>query len=270
MRWPRQITNAHATCIPKESQASHDPLANRVLLTMSQIYRQWASMRLKHLAPWIHRWALPQMYAGVLGQGAEQAWWQPSLCSEHWGTKQTQATGGATDIYKCFDQIVRPVVCTMARVAGIPKRILTPYVSIMEALRIRNSLTVGYGALHTRQRGIPQGCPFSMTLTALMVRSCIIQVQKRGAIPRVLVDDLHLVAVGEKHYENYMKAIRDTHMFITTVGGRIAPSKSHAYSTDRRTRKRLHNTRYDILIRQGPVRHVLSRCWGDRSTRPTG
>ena len=186
------------------------------------------------------------------------------------GDKTDTSDRGATDIYKCFDQIVRPVVCTMARVAGIPKRILTPYVSIMEALRIRNSLTVGYGALHTRQRGIPQGCPFSMTLTALMVRSCIIQVQKRGAIPRVLVDDLHLVAVGEKHYENYMKAIRDTHMFITTVGGRIAPSKSHAYSTDRRTRKRLHNTRYDILIRQGPGRHVLSRCWGDRSTRPTG
>ena len=36
-------------------------------------------------------------------------------------------------------------------------------------------------------------------------------------------------------------------MFITTAGGRIAPSKSYAYSTDKRTRKRLHNTRYDIL-----------------------
>ena len=36
-------------------------------------------------------------------------------------------------------------------------------------------------------------------------------------------------------------------MFITTAGGRIAPSKSYAYSTDKRTTKRLHNTRYDIL-----------------------
>ena len=50
MKWPRQTTKAHATCIPKESQASHDPLAYRVLLIMSQIYRKWASMRLKHLA----------------------------------------------------------------------------------------------------------------------------------------------------------------------------------------------------------------------------
>ena len=25
MKWPRQITTAHATCIPKERKASHDP-----------------------------------------------------------------------------------------------------------------------------------------------------------------------------------------------------------------------------------------------------
>ena len=40
MDWPRHITKAHATCIPKESRASHDPLAYRVLLIMSQIYRK--------------------------------------------------------------------------------------------------------------------------------------------------------------------------------------------------------------------------------------
>ena len=124
----------------------------------------------------------------------------------------------------------------------------------MEWLRIRNTLTVGYGAPHTRRRGIPQGCPSSMTFTALLVRPWTIQVQKRGAIPRVLADDLHIVAAGGKHHETSSKAIRDTHIFITTAGGRIAASKSYAYSTDKRTRKRLHHTRYDILENaKGPV-----------------
>ena len=41
MKWPRQITEAHATCIPKESRTSHDPLAYRVLPIMSQIYRKY-------------------------------------------------------------------------------------------------------------------------------------------------------------------------------------------------------------------------------------
>ena len=82
MKWPTQITKAHATCIPEESKASHDPQAYRVLHIMSQIYWKWEMMRLKHLSPWIQRWALPQMYAG---QGAEQSWWQLSLSLEFGG-----------------------------------------------------------------------------------------------------------------------------------------------------------------------------------------
>ena len=134
--------------------------------------------------------------------------------------------------------LIRPLIYMTAGVAGIPKRVVTPFFDIMEGLRIRNTLTFGNGATLSRRRGAPQGCPFSMTFTALLVRPWIIQVQKRGAIPRVLADDLHIVAAGGKHYETYWKAIR---------GGRIIASKSYAYSTDKRTRKRLHNTRYDIL-----------------------
>ena len=91
-------------------------------------------MRLKHLETWIQKWTLPQMYAGVPGQGAEQAWWQLSLCLEYWRAKQTQATGRATDIYKCFDQVVRPLIHMTARVAGMPARILKPYVGAIESL----------------------------------------------------------------------------------------------------------------------------------------
>ena len=165
------------------------------------------------------------MYAGVPGQGAEQAWWQLSLCLEYWRAKQTQATGRATDIYKCFDQVVRPLIHMTARNAGMPARILKPYIRAIESLQIRKTLTVGYVEEHTRKRGIPQGCPFSMTLTALLVRPWMMQVLRAGAIPRVLADDLHVVAAGEKHHEKYLRAIKDTHIFVTTAGGRIAPKQ---------------------------------------------
>ena len=157
-QWPRQITKAHTTCIPKESQASHDPLAHKVLLIMSRIYRQWASMRFK----------LGTMDSSM-GIAADVRW-SP-------GAGSRTSLVAALALWNTGGQNRRkrqgvPQTCTNAsistilRVAGIPKRILTPHVSIMEALRIRNSLTVGYGAPHTRRRGIPQGRPFSMTLTA--------------------------------------------------------------------------------------------------------
>ena len=214
---------------------------------MSQIYRNWTLMRLKHLAPWIHRWALPQMYAGIPEQGAEQAWWQLSLCLEYWRSRQTQATGSATDIYNCFDKSVRPLVYTIAEsVAGIPTRILHSVRQHHGSIADTYSLTVGYGAPYTRRRGTPQGCPFFDDVHRPDGQTLDNSHSEKGAIPRVLAHDLHLVAAGE-HCENYLEAIRDTHIFITTAGGRIAASKSYAYSTDRRTRKRPHNTRYDML-----------------------
>ena len=222
-----------------EQSQPRPPSLQSALLIMSQIYRKWATMRLKHQETWNHKWTLPQKYAGVQGQGAEQAWWQLSLCLEYWRAKQTQAT---TDIYKCFDQVVRPLIYMTARIAGMPARILKPYIGAIENLQIRNTLTVGYGQEHTRKRGIPQGCPFSMTLTALLVRLWILQVLRALAIPRVLADDLHVVAAGEKTSRENLRTIKNTHTFDTTAGGRIAASKSYAYSRDKRTRKRLANT----------------------------
>ena len=166
---------------------------------------------------------------------------------EYWRTKQTQATGRATDIYKCFDQVVQPLMCMTARIAGMPARILKPYIGTVGNLKIRNTLAVGYGEKHTRKRGIPQGCPFPMTLTALLVRQWKLQVLRACATPRVLADDLHVVASGEKHHEKYLTAIQDTHTHLRHHCGRIAASKSYAYSTDKRTRKRLANTRYETL-----------------------
>ena len=232
MKWPRQITKAHATLHPqRRADASHDPVAYRVLLIMSQIYRKWALMRLKHLAPWIHRWALPQMYAGVPGAGS-----RTSLVATLTWFGVLKKPADPCD-RRCYGhlQMLRPN-CQATRLHDCE----SCWHSQKSPCSIRqhhgsnaDTKLTGYGAPHTRRRGIPQGCPFSMTF--------------HRPVPRVLADDLHLVAAVEKHYENNLEAIRDTHIFITTSGGRIAASKSYANSTDKRTRKRLANTRYDVL-----------------------
>ena len=213
MDWPRHITKAHATCIPKESRASHDPLAYRVLLIISKICRKWSTMRLKHLETWIQKWTLPQMHAGVPRQGAEQAWWQLSLCLEYWRAKQTQVTGRATDKNKCFNQVVTH---------------LHDSDHTLEPLRVCRSET--HSRLDT-DRSTPGNAEyhkdalFSMTLTALCVSPWILQVFRAGAIPRVLADDLHVVAAGEKHHEKCLKATKDTHTHLCQHGGRANRSK---------------------------------------------
>ena len=41
MKCPRQITKAHTACIPKESKASHDPLAYRVKVFVDLCSYSW-------------------------------------------------------------------------------------------------------------------------------------------------------------------------------------------------------------------------------------
>ena len=187
---------------------------------------------------------LPQMYAGVPGQGS-----RTSLVATLtlFGTLEKPTNASDRVCYR-HPQMLRPN-CQTTR--------LHDRESCWNSQENTHSICQYHGSngyvahlllvmerhTHTRWRGIPQGCPFSMTLPALMVRPWIIQVQKKGAIPGVLADDLHLVAAGEKHHENCRKAIRDTHVHYHSW--RTTRSKQEL--RDKRTRKRLYNTSYDIL-----------------------
>ena len=107
------------------------------------------------------------MYAGVEGRGAGDAWWETALTIEKHSVDNTPYAGRATDIFKCFDQIVRDLVYYLADVAGMPKKILNTYRRYQEALRTRNAVAGGLGTPYTRFMGIPQGCPMSMMIIIL-------------------------------------------------------------------------------------------------------
>jgi hypothetical protein len=54
-----------------------------------------------------------------------------------------QYSGGAADIYKCFDQVERQIVYKLLEEAGIPKGILTAYRNFQEVLQVRNTVAGG-------------------------------------------------------------------------------------------------------------------------------
>ena len=60
------------------------------------------------------------MFAGVQGRGAQDAWYMTAVDMETaFVVHNHSLTGGAADIHKCFDQIMRPVVHKVAEAAGI-------------------------------------------------------------------------------------------------------------------------------------------------------
>ena len=106
-KWPKQLTTARAAFLAKEEDSDMDPLAHRVLLMLASVYRLWGKIRLVHLQPWIETWALDAIYAGIEGQGANDAAYATAVEIEYCRVHGIEYSGGAADIYKCFDQIKR-------------------------------------------------------------------------------------------------------------------------------------------------------------------
>ena len=135
------------------------------------------------------------MFAGVKDGGADLAWLSTALNQEEANQALAAYLFGLLDIWKCFDQILPLLVRVLAGLAGMPTPILWAYTRIMAELKAVNCLSTGVGKDYTRVCSIPQGCPWSMMLLALMTYPWITMIKREyKVIPRALADDLSLWA----------------------------------------------------------------------------
>ena len=58
------------------------------------------------------------------GTGAEDAWYITAIMMEHLRCRDVPLSGGASDIYKCFDQVCRDLLKAILLAAGFPRRLL--------------------------------------------------------------------------------------------------------------------------------------------------
>ena len=74
--WPKSCLHAMVRYLEKEGSKVGDAMSFRPLTVTVPIYRRWAATRLRAMQAWIEGWALEEMFAGVPGQGAVDAWYQ--------------------------------------------------------------------------------------------------------------------------------------------------------------------------------------------------
>ena len=79
-----------------------------------------------HLQPWVEDWPMPEMFAGVEGQGTEDAAYSASLFLERCQLRGMEFTGGAVDISNLFDQVQRELLYKLLEEAVMPKGIVEP------------------------------------------------------------------------------------------------------------------------------------------------
>ena len=94
----------------------------------------------------------PEAFAGVEGQGAADAAYETTISMESSRLNGEDCTGGAVDIFKRFDQIVRPLVYKIVEEAGMPRKVRKAYESFQEELKVHSTFAGGVGR---RMRGLP-------------------------------------------------------------------------------------------------------------------
>eukprot|EP00973_Karenia_brevis_P093384 12417085-Karenia_brevis.AAC.1 len=214
-------------------------------------------MRLPYLRPWINSWKLDCMFGGMEGVGADDAWYTTALDKEFCVLSGKPFIGGSVDLFKCFDQIVRPLLYAVLLLAGIPFQILIPYVNFIENILIYNSVAGSLGSPHTHHCGIPQGCPFSMLFITLYLRSWCIQMYSIGANPRTLADDLLVNSSGSRALHVFQAAFEATITHLLDLGGKLSAHKSKVYATLSTHRSWLTTYQWQGLQQLIPVVHCL-------------
>ena len=208
-----------------------------MLFVTSVVYRRWAATRLRQSSEWIEEWATPDMFVGIAGMSAEEAWYSTALHLERARLQGHPATGASVDIHKCFDQLVRELVYHVLEEAGCPDGILVAYQSFLGNLIVHNFVNGHVGNGHHHRCGIPQGCPLSMPIVSLLLRPWAKLVERYGCKPRSLADDLLILAVGDGHARKLSGALDATFNILAAMGGKVAPNKSLVFSTCAQTRR---------------------------------
>ena len=95
---------------------------------------------------WVQMWSLDEMFAGVPGRGAVDAWHEVLTTLEECKLEDRSYCGGVADIAKFFNQIKRAMLYQVAAAAGMPTGVLTAYNAYLEHLKLYNVLAGGIGA----------------------------------------------------------------------------------------------------------------------------
>eukprot|EP00969_Alexandrium_andersonii_P146285 6469354-Alexandrium_andersonii.AAC.1 len=86
-----------------------------ILTFTSHIYRRHASIRLVDVSPWLESWVYPAVFGGVRGRSAQDAAWHHGVFVEKTKAAGSHCSAMSVDLFKCFDQIARPVLLLLGR-----------------------------------------------------------------------------------------------------------------------------------------------------------
>ena len=126
----------------------------------------------------------------------------------------------------------------------MPMQILEPYFRFIDQMQSSYQLGNNLGKPRGDKCSIPQGCPFSMTMVAIIMRPWIMMMLEAKVTPRVLADDLLITTEGVGHLSRVVNTVALSFKYFEDIGAKVADNKCFTFSTDKETRKYLRDKKW--------------------------
>eukprot|EP00973_Karenia_brevis_P088597 12285032-Karenia_brevis.AAC.1 len=133
-------------------------MACRIIKITTALNRLWGAVRMKDMEGWINAWKCDEMFSGVAGIGAEECAYLTALDIEYKKIMKRHLSVGSIDVFKCFDQILRPLIIRLATAAGMPRGVCKAYEGYISKMTVMFQIGKTLGAEHEDRASIPQGC----------------------------------------------------------------------------------------------------------------
>ena len=163
--WPTSLQEVALCAIPKGEASMASPLKYRLIGVTSHVYRLWSGFRaMVTNRGWIARLIGDCNFGGIPKRSAKQASLLDALAWEEAHFSDSPYFAAYVDASKCFDTLRYSDLIRVSRALGLSERVLVPLEQWY--LHHRRHIIVGGWKQEgfTPERGIPQGCPLSVTM----------------------------------------------------------------------------------------------------------
>ena len=184
--WLEGLLDAYIAMIPKVD-GNATPLGQRPLCVLPVVYRIWASARMVQLEGWFRSWVPDSVNSAGGGRSSVEAWYTTALDIEEVlaGAVDSHVHVFVADVNESFDTVHRGFWIGLSVVLACLLWFRHAYFEYHAHVRLRSELASGIGEPWTRNGGVPQGCPLSLTF--------IVALYQHGVSLHLYADNLECV-----------------------------------------------------------------------------
>ncbi|MCP4239057.1 MAG: hypothetical protein GY772_00675, partial [bacterium] len=239
-RWPRGLTGALVTLVPKPGATVATEL--RPIGLMATIYRLWAVARQQHVRAWL-RPLEAWVAGGRPGVSSESAALEAAICADEALASDDEAAAAFLDISKAYEGIDHALLASAAVEHGFPPRLV--WLAIEAYRGPRRVVLFGTPASRYAEprRGIIAGCPIAVALMSLYLLQPLRRLSPIGlSLSRGYVDDITLLVTGH----------------FSTVKPRLVQGVTQVTGDLRALGLTPSTTKYQVVASSAALRSVLA------------